>query len=51
MLSRHLTQADLASYIDTHFKAPRMVLAAAGGKPWILEALVINPLTCVSNVK
>ncbi|OXB64510.1 hypothetical protein ASZ78_012773 [Callipepla squamata] len=28
---KHLTRADLASYIDTHFKAPRMVLAAAGG--------------------
>lgn len=31
-LSRKLTRADLASYVDTHFKAPRMVLAAAGGK-------------------
>ncbi|XP_064931777.1 cytochrome b-c1 complex subunit 1, mitochondrial isoform X1 [Columba livia] len=28
---KHLTRADLASYVDTHFKAPRMVLAAAGG--------------------
>ncbi|CAM5154381.1 unnamed protein product [Natator depressus] len=28
---KHLTRADLAAYIDTHYKAPRMVLAAAGG--------------------
>ncbi|NWH68297.1 QCR1 protein, partial [Geococcyx californianus] len=28
---KHLTRADIASYVDTHFKAPRMVLAAAGG--------------------
>ncbi|KAM6325400.1 cytochrome b-c1 complex subunit 1, mitochondrial isoform 2-T4 [Podargus strigoides] len=28
---KHLTRADLASYVDIHFKAPRMVLAAAGG--------------------
>uniref|UniRef100_A0A8C3D293 Cytochrome b-c1 complex subunit 1, mitochondrial n=1 Tax=Cairina moschata TaxID=8855 RepID=A0A8C3D293_CAIMO len=28
---KHLTRADLASYVETHFKAPRMVLAAAGG--------------------
>ncbi|XP_061312012.1 cytochrome b-c1 complex subunit 1, mitochondrial [Pezoporus flaviventris] len=28
---KHLTRADLASYVDNHFKAPRMVLAAAGG--------------------
>uniref|UniRef100_A0A8C0ZJG0 Cytochrome b-c1 complex subunit 1, mitochondrial n=1 Tax=Cyanistes caeruleus TaxID=156563 RepID=A0A8C0ZJG0_CYACU len=28
---KKLTRADLASYVDTHFKAPRMVLAAAGG--------------------
>ncbi|XP_009081575.1 PREDICTED: cytochrome b-c1 complex subunit 1, mitochondrial-like, partial [Acanthisitta chloris] len=27
---KRLTRADLASYIDTQFKAPRMVLAAAG---------------------
>ncbi|XP_074861328.1 cytochrome b-c1 complex subunit 1, mitochondrial [Carettochelys insculpta] len=28
---KQLTRADLATYIDTHYKAPRMVLAAAGG--------------------
>uniref|UniRef100_A0A803VFS4 Ubiquinol-cytochrome c reductase core protein 1 n=1 Tax=Ficedula albicollis TaxID=59894 RepID=A0A803VFS4_FICAL len=28
---KKLTRADLASYVDIHFKAPRMVLAAAGG--------------------
>ncbi|XP_062441683.1 cytochrome b-c1 complex subunit 1, mitochondrial isoform X1 [Rhea pennata] len=28
---KHLTRADLASYVDINFKAPRMVLAAAGG--------------------
>ncbi|XP_019360504.1 PREDICTED: cytochrome b-c1 complex subunit 1, mitochondrial [Gavialis gangeticus] len=28
---KSLTRADLTSYIDTHYKAPRMVLAAAGG--------------------
>ncbi|KAL9838817.1 LOW QUALITY PROTEIN: cytochrome b-c1 complex subunit 1, mitochondrial [Geothlypis trichas] len=28
---KRMTRGDLASYIDTHFKAPRMVLAAAGG--------------------
>lgn len=28
---KKLTRADLATYIDTHYKAPRMVLAAAGG--------------------
>uniref|UniRef100_A0A8D2L5A4 Cytochrome b-c1 complex subunit 1, mitochondrial n=2 Tax=Varanus komodoensis TaxID=61221 RepID=A0A8D2L5A4_VARKO len=27
---KRLTRADLAEYIETHFKAPRMVLAAAG---------------------
>uniref|UniRef100_A0A8C8RUC8 Cytochrome b-c1 complex subunit 1, mitochondrial n=1 Tax=Pelusios castaneus TaxID=367368 RepID=A0A8C8RUC8_9SAUR len=28
---KRLTRADLAAFIDHHFKAPRMVLAAAGG--------------------
>ncbi|KAH1167163.1 cytochrome b-c1 complex subunit 1, mitochondrial [Mauremys mutica] len=28
---KRLTRGDLATYIDTHYKAPRMVLAAAGG--------------------
>ncbi|XP_062977414.1 cytochrome b-c1 complex subunit 1, mitochondrial [Elgaria multicarinata webbii] len=29
--AKHLTRADLAEYIEAHYKAPRMVLAAAGG--------------------
>lgn len=29
---RRLTRADMMEYIDTYFKAPRMVLAAAGGR-------------------
>ncbi|XP_066470745.1 cytochrome b-c1 complex subunit 1, mitochondrial [Tiliqua scincoides] len=29
--AKRLTRADMVEYIDTHFKAPRMVLAAAGG--------------------
>lgn len=28
---RTLTRQDLVDYINSHFKAPRMVLAAAGG--------------------
>ena len=28
---RSISKADLRSYIDTHYSAPRMVLAAAGG--------------------
>lgn len=28
---RSLTRKDLVEYINTHYKAPRMVLAAAGG--------------------
>uniref|UniRef100_A0A8C6Z4E9 Cytochrome b-c1 complex subunit 1, mitochondrial n=1 Tax=Nothoprocta perdicaria TaxID=30464 RepID=A0A8C6Z4E9_NOTPE len=28
---KRMTRADLVSYVDTNFKAPRMVLAAAGG--------------------
>lgn len=29
--SRTLTRQDLVDYINSHYKAPRMVLAAAGG--------------------
>lgn len=29
---RNLTRQDLVDYINSHYKAPRMVLAAAGGK-------------------
>lgn len=29
---RNLTRQDLVDYINSHYKAPRMVLAAAGGR-------------------
>lgn len=29
---RNLTRQDLVEYISSHYKAPRMVLAAAGGR-------------------
>lgn len=29
---RTINRADLVEYITTHYKGPRMVLAAAGGK-------------------
>ena len=31
MFFRSLKKADLLKYVGTHYKAPRMVLAAAGG--------------------
>lgn len=30
--SRTLTRQDLVDYINSHYKAPRIVLAAAGGR-------------------
>lgn len=30
---RTLTRQDLVEYVNSHYKAPRMVLAAAGGRP------------------
>ncbi|NWV63251.1 QCR1 protein, partial [Malurus elegans] len=48
---KHLTRTDLASYVDTHFKAPRMVLAAAGGKFYILVILGISHRELVDAAK
>lgn len=31
---RSINRNDLLEYIGTHYKGPRMVLAAAGGKNW-----------------
>lgn len=34
---RTLTRQDLVEYVNSHFKAPRMVLAAAGGRSHELQ--------------
>ncbi len=46
--SRSLTPADLRAFIKTNYKAPRMVLAAAGGNLLFLVLLFLKVLTTLS---
>ena len=50
LFCRTITRDDLVEYISKHYSAPRMVLAAAGGKQsWYVQLFTIAPLQLLGN--
>ena len=51
LLCRTITRDDLVEYINKHYSAPRMVLAAAGGTSCILLFLMpVVALDCLNEI-
>ena len=51
LLCRTITRDDLVEYINKHYSAPRMVLAAAGGTSYVLLFLTpVVALDCLSEI-